>query len=64
MPYYEKMIYRLTNIKKHVKIEKVPKKLKDDLKGRGDNIGHHGFEKNSIQFLISLLCYNIYYYLD
>ena len=34
-------------------------KLKDDF--NGDNVGHHDFEKNCFQFMISSLCYNFYH---
>ncbi len=35
------------------------KELKDDF--NGSNVGHHDFEKNCFQFMISSLCYNIYH---
>ena len=39
--------------------ENFTKELKDDF--NGDNVGHHDFEKNCFQFMISSLCYNFYH---
>ena len=39
--------------------ENFTKELKDDF--NGSNVGHHDFEKNCFQFMISSLCYNIYH---
>ena len=39
--------------------ENFTKELKDDFDG--DNVGHHDFEKNCFQFMISSLCYNFYH---
>lgn len=39
--------------------ENFTKELKDDFDGK--NVGHHEFEKNCMQFMISSLCYNLYH---
>lgn len=69
-PYYGEITYKLTNMEKTCgeiydfyeergNSENFTKELKDDFNGK--NVGHHEFEKNCMQFMISSLCYNMYH---